>query len=157
MRKRVIQPVPDETKQDDQAWLPLEELAQVEISSEDPNYPIDAALRPGDEPGWRAAGPGAQTIRLLFDRPQGLSRIRLVFVESESLRTQEFALCWRADGGQPYREIVRQQWNFSPPEGAREVEDYHVELAGVTALELTIVPDISGDDARASRAELRLA
>ncbi len=52
---------------------------------------------------------------------------------------------------------MRQQWTFSPPDGAREVEDYRVELAGVSVLELTIVLNISGCDARASLAELRLA
>jgi hypothetical protein len=157
MRKRVIQPVPNTTLRDDQTWVPLEELAQVELTSEDPAYPIESAFRPGDAPGWRAAAPGPQTIRLLFDRPQHLSRIRLVFVESEHPRTQEFVLRWSTDGGQSDREIVRQQWTFSPPEGAREVEDYRVELAGVSVLEFTIVPNISGGDARASLAEMRLA
>jgi hypothetical protein len=61
------------------------------------------------------------------------------------------------DGGQSYREILRQQYNFSPPGMMREFEDYAVDLAGVTALELKIVPDISGGDARASLAQLRIA
>jgi hypothetical protein len=52
---------------------------------------------------------------------------------------------------------VRQQFNFSPPEAAREVEDYDIDLDGVTALELKIVPDISGGSARASLAKLRVA
>jgi hypothetical protein len=52
---------------------------------------------------------------------------------------------------------VRQQYNFSPPGMTREFEDYAVDLAGVTALELRIVPDISGGDARASVAQLRIA
>jgi hypothetical protein len=38
---------------------------------------------------------------------------------------------------------MRQQWNFSPPNSIREVEEYHVELSNVTVLELVIVPDIS--------------
>jgi hypothetical protein len=37
---------------------------------------------------------------------------------------------------------VRQQWNFGPPNSVREVEEYRVELSGVTVLELVIVPDI---------------
>jgi len=39
----------------------------------------------------------------------------------------------------------------------REFEDYTVNLAGVTALELRIIPDINGGDARASVAQLRIA
>ena len=80
-----------------------------------------------------------------------------MFQEDEQERTQEFVLRWSPDGGQSYREIVRQQYNFSPPEAAREVEDYDVDLGGVTALELKIVPDISDGSARASLAQLRVA
>ncbi len=130
---------------------------RLKSRSEALGYPIEAALIPGTGPGWRAAQPGEQTIRLLFDEPLRLKRIRLVFRAGESARTQEFVLQWSADGGQTYREIVRQQYNFSPPEVAREVEDYEIDLDGVTALELSIVPDISGGAARASLAQLRLA
>ena len=59
--------------------------------------------------------------------------------------------------GRSFREIVRQQWNFSPPETVRETEDYTVDLSDVTVLELRILPDKSGGEARASLASLRLA
>ena len=52
---------------------------------------------------------------------------------------------------------MRQQWNFSPPETTREIEEYHVELSDVTVLELVIVPDISGGAARASLKTLRVS
>ena len=156
MRKRVMSSGSQESVTHD-AWLNLEELAQVEITSEEPGYPIEAALLPGAQTGWRAAQPGAQTIRLRFDHPQHLRRISLVFVETDLPRTHEFVLRWSPDGGQSYREIVRQQWNFSPPSATREVEDYRVDLAGVTLLEMQIVPDMSGGAARASLAQLRLA
>jgi hypothetical protein len=81
----------------------------------------------------------------------------LLFQENERERTQQFVLRWSADAGQSYREIVRQQYNFSPPDTISESEDYTVALAGVTALELSIIPDISGGTARASLAQLRLA
>jgi type IV secretory pathway VirJ component len=35
-------------------WLDLQEMASVEVTSEDPNFPIEAALISGDG-GWRAA------------------------------------------------------------------------------------------------------
>jgi hypothetical protein len=60
------------------------------------------------------------------------------------------------DGGRSSREIVRQQWNFSSPDAVREVEEYPVNLSGITALELIIVPDISGGTVRASLKSLRL-
>jgi hypothetical protein len=157
MRKRVIGQGPREVSAADLGWLDLERLAQVEITSEDIDSPIESALIPGTRPGWRAAQPGEQTIRLLFNEPLRLKRIHLLFQEDEQERTQEFVIRWSPDGGQSYREIVRQQYNFSPPEAAREVEDYDVDLEGVTALELRIVPDISGGSTRASLAQLRVA
>ena len=157
MRKRIIGHGPREVSAVEPGWLDLERLAQVEITSEDIGSPIESALIPGTGSGWRAAQPGEQTIRLLFDEPLRLKRIHLVFHEGERERTQEFVLRWSSDGGQSYREIVRQQYNFSPPEAAREVEDYDVNLDGVTALELRIVPNISGGSARAALAQLSVA
>lgn len=157
MRKRIIGQGPHEVAAAEPGWLDLEGLAQVEITSEDLDHPIESALIPGRGPGWRAAQPGEQTIRLRFDEPLSLKRIHLMFHEAERERTQEFVLRWSADRGHSYREIVRQQYNFSAPAAARQVEDYEVKLDGVTALELKIVPDISGGSARASLTQLRLA
>lgn len=157
MRKRVIGSEPAPDGRETGGWLDLEPLARVEISSEEPGHPIEAALRAAGGPGWRAAAPGPQTIRLVFDHPQQIRRIRLVFAEEAHERTQEFALRWSDDEGRSYRELLRQQYTFSPPGTARQAEDYRVELAGVTALELNIVPDISGRPLRASLAALQLA
>ena len=157
MRKRIIPSVQKDTPPPGEDWLDLDRLAQVEITSEDAAHPIESALLPGRSSGWRAAGPGEQTIRLLFAHPQRLRRIWLEFVEPVTERTQEFVLRWSQDGGQSFREIVRQQWNFSPQGATRETEDHRVDLSGVTVLELSIIPDISGGNAHASLAQLRLA
>jgi hypothetical protein len=66
-------------------------------------------------------------------------------------------LRWSTDGGSSVKEIVRQQWNFSPPKSIREVEDYQVDLSNVILLELIITPDISGGPARASLKSLCLS
>jgi hypothetical protein len=157
MRKRIINHEPQNVVPVDQGWLDLQSLAQVELTSEDAANPIEAALVPGAGLGWRAAQAGEQTICLMFDKLQRVRRIQLLFHENQQARTQEFVLRWSADGGQSYREIVRQQYNFSPPGVTREFEDYAVELVDVTTLELRIVPDINGGDARASVAQLRVA
>ena len=146
MRKRPISSH-EELARDD--WLDVPRLATVEVSSEDPDQPIEQALVPGNEAGWRAAVPGPQTIRMVFDEPQRIRRIRLVFAAGEQ-RTQEFLLGWSGGRAPSLHEIVRQQWNFSPEGATREVEDYLVDLNGVTALELRIRPDISGGNAVAS-------
>ena len=140
----------------DKAWLDLESVAQVEVSSEEAQRPIEAALVPGSSSGWRAAGPGQQLVRLIFDKPQNLRLIHLVFDEHEQERLQEYTLRWCSGVGQPYREIVRQQYNFSPPTTTTEVEDYKVNLDSCAELELTIVPDLRGSAAHASIAEFRL-
>src|SRR5207237_4952494 len=144
MRKRIINQKPQNVAPVDHGWLDLQSLAQVELTSEDAANPIEAALVSGAGLGWRAAQAEEQTICLLFDELQRVRRIQLLFHEDQQARTQEFVLRWSPDGGQSYREIVRQQYNFSPPGVTRESEDYAVDLAGVTTLELRIVPDISG-------------
>jgi hypothetical protein len=157
MRKRIIDQHLQPVSPVDQSWLDVQRLAQVELTSEEATHPIEAALLPGVGPGWRAAQAGEQTIRLLFDELQRVRRIQLLFHEDQQARTQEFVLRWSPDAGQSYREIVRQQYTFSPPGLTRELEDYTVDLVGVRALELRIVPDISGGDARASVAQIRIA
>ena len=157
MRKQIINQNPPAGSQGAQVWLDVPNMALVEISSEDLAYPIEAALTPGDGPGWRAAQAGEQTIRLIFDAPQTVRRIQLLFLEQQQGRPQEFVLRWSADAGLSYRDVVRQQYNFSPPGMTRELEDYTVELNAVTTLELKIIPHISGGDARASVAQLLIA
>ena len=158
MRKQIITPDSQEPATFEPDWLDLEPITRIEVSSEEAAHPIESALLPGPGVGWRAAEAGRQTIRLLFDAPQKIRRIRLVFDEQlGGARTQEFVLSWAPEGAQHYREIVRQQYNFSPPDVTSEVEDYVVDLDGVAALELKIIPDISGGQACASLAQLRLA
>lgn len=138
-------------------WLDLHSLVRAELTSEDPAHPIESALVTGSGSGWCAQHPGEQTIRLVFDQPHRITRIQLEFQEHERQRTQEFVLRWSPDGGTSWREIVRQQYNFSPPDGGHEREDYSVDLDALTMLELTIIPDISGGESRASLARMRLA
>ena len=157
MLKRIIGLDTREVSPPNQHWLNVDALAQVEVTSEDAAHPIESGLLPGSESGWRAAGPGPQAVRLVFDEPQKIKLLHLEFHEQELARTQQFVLRWSSNGGQSYREIVRQQFNFSPPGATSECEDYAVDLDGVTTLELNIVPDISGGSARASLAQLRLA
>ena len=107
MRKRLITPIPHDAPTLDEGWLDLDGAALVEVTSEDKEYPVESALVPGEIRGWRTSDSGTQTIRLIFDEPQKLTRISLVFEETETERTQEFVLRWSPDGGRSFREIVR--------------------------------------------------
>lgn len=155
MRKNIVS-VDSKGVENEGDWLDLGEVAQVEISSEDPGHPIEAALQQNGGAGWRASEPGPQRIRLLFDEPQRVQRIELQVNEESQTRTQELVLRWSDDQGKNYREIVRQQYNFNPSGSRTEREEYTVNLSGVTALELEIIPDISRSAAKASLARLRV-
>jgi hypothetical protein len=138
-------------------WLDLENIARVEVTSEDPHFPIESALTADGELSWRAAEKGEQIIRIVFDTPRTLRRIRLEFSETEVARTQEFTLRWSTEIGGPFTEIVRQQWNFDPQGSTFEVEDYQVQLENLLTLELALKPDLAPSRAFASLARCRVA
>jgi hypothetical protein len=141
MRKRIMNSAAiSQPLTSDEGWLELDQIATAEVTSEDPNFPLESALIMGHGPGWRASEKGEQTIRLLFDQPRAIRRIRLEFFDNEYERTQEFSLKWSDKAAGPFKEIVRQQWNFSPQGSTSEAEDYQVRLQDVAVLELTIRP-----------------
>jgi hypothetical protein len=136
-------------QQGEPGWLGPEAVASIEVSSEHPDFPVESILTSAG-PGWRASDSGEQTIRIVFDRLRSLRRIRLEFSESDRERTQEFTLRAGATTAGPLREIVRQQWNFSPHGATSEIEDYIVSLVNVLVLELTLRPDLTRNDALAT-------
>ncbi len=156
MRKRIIADQQDILPADHN-WLDLNDLAEVELTSEDPGHPIESALLACQGSGWRAGATGMQTIRLIFRESQTIRRIRLVFTEYDIDRTQEYVLRWSKGEGQPFREIVRQQWNFSREGSQIETENHGVELPGVRVLELMIVPDIHDANVLATLTQLQVA
>ena len=153
--RKVVQPELHDAPLSHAVSLPPESIALVEVTSEDPAYPVESALR-GEAPGWRSAEAGRQKIRIVFAEPQTLRRISLVFEETAIKRTQEFTLRASRYAEGPFVEVVRQQWTFSPPATIREAENYDVDLSDIAALELVITPEISGGSAHASLRSLRL-
>jgi hypothetical protein len=153
MRKRIVGSHRDQQGgESDQSWLDLEQIATVEVTSEDPDFPIEFAFSSKGGPGWRAGEQGEQKIRIIFDEPVSLRRIQLRFHEDRFERMQEFPIRWSsATGGGP-SEIARQQWNFSPAGSTAETENYIVDLAAVSVLELAIQPDLGGREAVATLA-----
>ena len=136
--------------------LDLEHIAVVEISSENSEYPIEAALPADQSQGWRAGEPGKQTIRLLFEHPQPIRSIQLMFSEPSIVRTQEYIVRTSSDNGHSFLEIVRQQWNFHPHGGEMELEQHIINLPAVNIIEITINPDINNASIYASLEKLRL-
>ena len=143
MRKSIVSPSAVATTPISDLWRDLERIARVEISSENESFPIENALGKKATDGWKAATTGPQLIRLHFDEPLAVKRLQLHFVDKTSERSQEFAVF--AGAGAELKEVVRQQWSFSPQGSTEETEDYTVNLSGITTLELRIDPDRSHD------------
>lgn len=159
MRKSMINPTDEIISSFDDKYLDLEQLAQVEFTSESMDHPIESALllNADSNSGWKAESTGEQTIRIVFDDPCTVEHIVILIEEHERSRTQEFVILWLMDSETVYREIVRQQFHFSPPDTTNQIEHYEVGLTRLKALELRIIPDICGGEACATLKQLRLA
>jgi len=128
-------------------WLDLTRLARVEVTSEDPSFPVEHALTLDTITGWRAGSPGPQILRLHFDAPQDLHHIHLHFIDRAAERSQEVAI-YAATATLPLHELRRQQWTFSPGGSTEKIEDFTLHLPAVTTLELRIDPDRSHNPAQ---------
>jgi len=135
MRKNLVSAIHNIDAASKHDWLELERVARVEVSSEAEGYPVEGALLNDERRAWRANEPGTQTIRRLFDHPQTIRLVRVVFKEEESARTQEFVLRWLPEGTSDWKDVIRQQWNFSPPQTAIECEEYEIDLPSAGGLE----------------------
>ena len=134
-------------------------VATVLVTSEDPGHPVDHAFDRHRGPGgtrWIAGEPGEQTLILAFDAPQAIRRVALEVEEPGVARTQELQLAASSDGGTNYREVLRQEYNFSPPGTTFEREDWAVNAEGVTHLRLVIRPDKGDKPCRATITSLIL-
>ena len=122
----------------------LAALATVLVTSEAPDHPVDYAFDDSRGPGgsrWIADAPGKQRLALVFDTPQTLRTLTLEVEELATSRTQELAVTISRDGGHTYQELLRQEYNFSPPGTTFEREVWTLGADGVTHLQLTIKPD----------------
>jgi hypothetical protein len=134
-------------------------LATAEVTSESADHPVENAFDHRRGPGgsrWVAASTGQQTLILTFDVPQTIQQILLEVEEPRQSRTQELQLAVSQDGGKAYRELVRQQFNFSPMGSTFEREEWTVQVREVTHLRLCITPDKAGGPSLASLTTLAL-
>jgi hypothetical protein len=134
-------------------------LATVLVTSESPEHPVDHLFDGRDGPGgtrWVASADGEQTLILVFDAPQTIREVALEAEEPNASRTQVITLALSQDGGQTYREILRQEFNFSAPSTTFEREAWSVPAAGVTNLRVTIRPDKGAAPGRATLTALSI-
>jgi hypothetical protein len=95
-------------------------------------------------------------VILAFDTPQTIRKIRVEVEEPEISRTQEMAVSISQDGGQTYRELMRQEYNFSPPGTTLEHEEWSIKADAISHLQLRIKPDKGGKIGRATLTTLAL-
>jgi hypothetical protein len=122
--------------------------ATIAYSSEDPAHPVEHLLDGRSGPGatrWISARPDAiEQIVVEFDRPQTISR--LVYEAEEALRerTQEVRVEVSDDGGRTYRQVLVQEYTFSPRGATYQREEQRLNLNQLSHLRLTIVPNKAG-------------
>src|SRR2546425_3555196 len=158
LRKHIVQAPPSLSVPEPGA-LDIVATAIVQVTSEDAAHPIEYVFDTRRGPGgsrWIAAEPGEQTLILAFDTPQTIHQTIVEVEELEVSRTQEFRLSVSHDGGQSYRELRRQEYNFSPPGTTFEREAWTVRAEGVTHLQLWMKPDKGGKPCRATLTSLVL-
>ena len=140
--------------------IPVAKVATVQVSSEQASHPIDNVFDNRRGPGgsrWIADGPGEQTLILVFDSPQAIRTVSLEVEEPSVSRTQELTATVSSDGGRTYRELVRQEFTFSPPSTSFEREVWSVTAEGVTHLRIDIKPDKGGRVGQATLTSLSVA
>ena len=140
--------------------IPVAEVATVQVSSEQASHPIDNVFDNRRGPGgsrWIADGAGEQTLILVFDSPQTIRTVSLEVEEPSVSRTQELTATVSSDGGRTYRELVRQEFTFSPPSTSFEREVWSVTAEGVTHLRIDIKPDKGGRVGQATLTSLSVA
>jgi hypothetical protein len=157
MRKQIIKPA--STKAVTPGALDVGALATVLVTSELSDHPVENVFDGQSGPGgsrWIAETDGEQTFILAFDAPQHIRTVALEIEETAASRTQELQLAVSVDEGKTYRELLRQEFNFSPESSTFEREEWTLNAAGVTHLRFHIKPDKGGRPARASITSLIL-
>jgi hypothetical protein len=159
IRKRIVQNAYSPGLDVGISALDVSAITTVIVTSEKPTHPIELIFDGKRGPGasqWRAATPGRQSLILDFDKPQALYQLVLDIEETEVSRTQILWVSVSSDGGRNYHELIRQEYNFSPPGTTYEYETWTIDAPHTTHLAITIVPDKSGQPAYASVTSLIL-
>jgi len=128
--------------------IDLATCATIAYSSEDPNHPIEHILDGCSGLGgtcWIAArSDTTENIVVEFDEPQSLSRLVYEVEEAVRERTQEVRVEVFEDGGRNLRQVLVQEYTFSPGGATFQHEEQRLNFPRVSHLRLTIVPNKNG-------------
>lgn len=122
--------------------------ATILYSSEDPANPVEYMLDGHSGRGatrWISARPDTtECIVLEFDRPQLIAKLVYEVEEAERERIQEVRVEISEDGGRSYRQILVQEYTFSPRGATYQREEQRFGHVRASHLRLRIVPNKSG-------------
>lgn len=128
--------------------IDLAGCAMIAYSSENPAHPVENLLDGRSGPGatrWISARPDTiEHLVVEFDHPQTISRLVYEVEEAMRERTHEVRVEISEDGARTYRQILVQDYTFSPGGARYQREEQRFDLHGVTHLRLTIVPNKNG-------------
>lgn len=133
--------------------------ASISYTSEEKGHPIDCLFDGHCGPGaprWLSGrADSVERLVLAFDEPTSISRLMYEVEETECPRTQEIRLEVSHDHEHTYRQVLVQEYAFSPRGATFQKEDVRMEAQRVTHLRIVVVPNKSGSG-RASLTSLRL-
>jgi hypothetical protein len=122
--------------------------ATIAYSSEDAQHPVDYLIDTHYGRGgtcWSSArADETEHIVLEFDNPQPISCLVYEVEESRLQRTQEVRVAVSLDHGRSYRQVLVQEYTFSPQGATFQHEELRLDLPAITHLSLTIVPNKGG-------------
>jgi hypothetical protein len=128
--------------------LDIAGCATIAYSSEDPAHPIEHLLDGRSGQGathWSSARPDTiERIVVEFDQPQAISRLVYEVEEAIRERTQEVRVEVSEDGDRMYRQVLAQEYTFSPRGATYQREEQRFNLRNISHLRLTIVPNKNG-------------
>jgi F5/8 type C domain len=157
LRKRPLVTASTNALADDE--IDVARLAVILYSSERPSDPVEHLFDGASGAGatrWISARPDTtEQIIVEFNEPQPISRLVYEVEERERERTQEVRAEISEDGGRSYRQILAQDYNFSPAGATFQRQDQRFERRPASHLRLTIVPNKNGSGA-ATLTTLRL-
>ena len=147
VRKRLL-PKDGENQAAFAGEIDIASQAVLAYSSADPDHPIDNLIDGHDGRAstfWAGAKPNTtERIIVEFDHPQSVCWMIYEVEECVCARTQEVSVEVSADGGLTYRQILVQEYTFSPAGATFQRQVQRLNLPPISHIRLTIVPDKHG-------------
>jgi F5/8 type C domain len=147
MRKRLMSEQVSKSA-DRPGEIDVASLAMFGYSSEDPDHPLEHLIdghRGRGGTRWASARPNTtEHIELEFEPPQQISRLVYEVEECHVERTQQVRVEVSTDHGRTYRQLLAQDYTFSPEGATFQHEELQLDVRPITHLQLTIIPNKGG-------------